>query len=329
MIVPALSFLVFLAGVFAGWRLPGYVTGCALLFTSWCWSGITSMAAFLLALLAAFGPLAVLAVPVLRRRLISARAMRFMASILPRLGETERIALEAGTVWWDGELFGGMPRWKRLLGYRLPGLSAREQAFLDGPVMTLCGMLDDWEITQRRELPPAVWDYLKEQRFFGMIIPEAYGGLGFSALANSRVVTRLSSRSITAAVTVMAAVPSNVTPLIARPVWRAVAVAAFPVQDPDEPEALPVTLPVSGPEKPVAVSTPVAELNASPLFVFGDKSPVAAVTNRGKQVVSADSSATVMAVGVPPPPPVVARVPPVNVSPLPIVTAVHVDAADR
>ncbi len=177
MIVSVLAFLVFLAGVFAGWRLPGYVIGCALLFTSWYWSGITSMAVFLLALLAVLVPPAVLAVPVLRRRLISARAIRFMASILPRLGETERIALEAGTVWWDGELFSGMPRWKRLLGYRLPGLSEREQAFLDGPVATLCGMLDDWEITQRRELPPAVWDYLKEQRFFGMIIPEAYGGL--------------------------------------------------------------------------------------------------------------------------------------------------------
>ena len=210
MIVLALSFLVFLAGVFAGRRLPGYVIGCALLFTSWYGSGITSLTAFLLALLAALVPLAVLAVPALRRRLISARAMRLMASILPRLGETERIALEAGTVWWDGELFGGMPRWKRLLGYRLPGLSEREQAFLDGPVATLCGMLDDWEITQRRELPPAVWDYLKEQRFFGMIIPEAYGGLGFSALANSRVVTRLSSRSITAAVTVM--VPNSLGP---------------------------------------------------------------------------------------------------------------------
>ena len=209
MIVLALSFLVFLAGVFAGRRLPGYVIGCALLFTSWYGSGITSLTAFLLALLAALVPLAVLALPALRRRLISARAMRFMASILPRLGETERIALEAGTVWWDGELFGGMPRWKRLLGYRLPGLSEREQAFLDGPVATLCGMLDDWEITQRRELPPAVWDYLKEQRFFGMIIPEAYGGLGFSALANSRVVTRLSSRSITAAVTVMVYFPTS------------------------------------------------------------------------------------------------------------------------
>lgn len=210
MAVFVLSLFVLVAGVFTGRRLAGYLGACAVLFTGWWLRGIDGTASLLLAALVALALLAVFALPVLRCRLIGGRAMRLMARVLPRLGETERVALEAGTVWWDGELFGGVPHWERLLGYRLPDVSAREQAFLDGPVETLCGMLDDWSIRQRRELPPEVWAYLKEQRFFGMIIPETHGGLGFSALAHSRVVTRISSRSIAAAVTVM--VPNSLGP---------------------------------------------------------------------------------------------------------------------
>ncbi|MCB1629615.1 MAG: acyl-CoA dehydrogenase family protein, partial [Xanthomonadales bacterium] len=133
-----------------------------------------------------------------------------MAKVLPRLGETERIALEAGSVWWDGELFSGKPNWQRLLDFRVPPPEAEVQAFLDGPVATLCEMLDDWQIQQDRDLPPAVWDFLREHRFFGMIIPTEYGGLGFGADAHSRVVTRVASRSVTAAVTVM--VPNSLGP---------------------------------------------------------------------------------------------------------------------
>ena len=130
---------------------------------------------------------------------------------MPRLSSTEREALEAGTVWWDAELFSGKPRWRRLLRQPAPALSEREQAFIDGPVEELCLMLDDWEISeQHRDLPEPVWKFIRENGFFSMIIPKAYGGLEFSAQANSAVVMKIASRNITAAVTVM--VPNSLGP---------------------------------------------------------------------------------------------------------------------
>ncbi len=146
----------------------------------------------------------------LRERWVSARLLEKLAAALPRIGETERIALEAGTVWWDGELFSGQPDWRRLLEFKVPALSAAERDFLQGPVEELCTMLNDWDIAQARDLPEPVWSYLKQQGFFGMIIPENYGGKGFSALAHSAVVTKIASRSIAAAVTVM--VPNSLGP---------------------------------------------------------------------------------------------------------------------
>ncbi len=147
----------------------------------------------------------------LRRLLISDRLFGLYRKVMPSMSATEREALEAGTVWWDGELFSGRPRWRRLLRVKRPGLSEREQAFLDGPVEELCRMLIDWEICDaHRKLPEQAWTFLKEQRFFSLIIPEEYGGLGFSAQANSAVVLKLSSRNLTAAVTVM--VPNSLGP---------------------------------------------------------------------------------------------------------------------
>src|SRR5262249_34925558 len=142
-------------------------------------------------------------VPAIRRPLISAPAMRVARGFLPRMGDTERIALEAGTVWWDGELFSGRPDWRKLLDFKPRPLSARERAFLGGPTEQLCRMVDDWRITQDRDLPPEVWAFLKRERFFGMIIPERYGGLEFSAIAHSAVVAKVSSRSIATACTLM------------------------------------------------------------------------------------------------------------------------------
>ncbi len=152
----------------------------------------------------------VLGVPQARRRVVSAPLLRMMAGVLPRMGATEREALEAGTVWWDGELFSGRPDWRRLLAFVPRPLSARERAFLDGPVERLCAMASDWEVGRANDLSPEAWAYLKEQRFFGMIIPEEYGGLGFSALAHSAVVTKVATRCVTAAVTVM--VPNSLGP---------------------------------------------------------------------------------------------------------------------
>jgi acyl-CoA dehydrogenase len=147
----------------------------------------------------------------IRRWLVSNRVFDVFRHLMPRMSRTEREALEAGSIWWDGELFSGAPRWTRLLRTPAPRLLAREQAFLDGPAEELCQMLDDWEITHERyDLPPQVWRYMKEEGFFGMIIPKRYGGLEFSAQAHSAVVMKVASRSITAAVTVM--VPNSLGP---------------------------------------------------------------------------------------------------------------------
>ncbi len=147
----------------------------------------------------------------LRKALITRPFMRAYLRLLPSMSQTEKEALEAGTVWWDGELFTGAPRWEKLLGAKPPALSAEEQAFLAGPCEELCRMLDDWNITHERgDLPPQVWDFLKERGFFAMIIPKKYGGLEFSAYAHSCVLAKIASRSATASSTV--AVPNSLGP---------------------------------------------------------------------------------------------------------------------
>jgi len=141
----------------------------------------------------------------LRRLLISDRLYSLFRKALPKVSETEQEALDAGTVWWDGELFSGRPHWRKLLKVPPPSLTEKEQAFLDGPVEELCGMADDWEIcNQHRRLPARIWDFIREHRLLGMNIPEQYGGLEFSAQANSAVVMKLASRNLTTAITIMA-----------------------------------------------------------------------------------------------------------------------------
>ena len=143
---------------------------------------------------------------------VSGLVMRTLrsAGAVPQVSETERTAIAAGTVWHDGALFSGRPDLRALHNSPWPGLSPREQAFLDGPVQQVCAMTDDWQVHQQRDLPRATWDFLRRERFFGMIVPEEFGGLGFSALANSAVVARLSSRSLPLAITVM--VPNSLGP---------------------------------------------------------------------------------------------------------------------
>jgi acyl-CoA dehydrogenase len=127
------------------------------------------------------------------------------------MSDTERAAIDAGTVWWEAEIFRGSPDWRKLKDYPEATLTSDERAFVDGPVEKLCGMLDDWQITyELNDLPPEVWTFIKEQRFLGMVIPKEYGGLGFSAMAHSEVVTKLATRSVTGAVSVM--VPNSLGP---------------------------------------------------------------------------------------------------------------------
>jgi acyl-CoA dehydrogenase len=152
-----------------------------------------------------------LLVPALRRKLLSEPAMRAFRRTLPPMSQTEREALEAGTVWWDGELFSGSPDWRKLLDVPRATLTPEEQRFLDDEVETLAGMVSDWETTNvYKDLPPAAWKYIREKGFLGMIIPKEYGGLGFSAYAHSQVVQKLSTRTGTTAVTVL--VPNSLGP---------------------------------------------------------------------------------------------------------------------
>lgn len=146
-----------------------------------------------------------------RIKWLSGPLMHLFRRVSPRISRTEQEALDAGSVWWDGDLFSGRPDWNKLLNMKKPVLSKEEQAFIDGPVQTLCDMLDDWKITHEdQDLPADVWQFIKDNGFFGMIIPRAYGGLEFSAYAHSQVVMKISTRSISTAVTVM--VPNSLGP---------------------------------------------------------------------------------------------------------------------
>ncbi|HET7671087.1 MAG TPA: acyl-CoA dehydrogenase family protein, partial [Burkholderiales bacterium] len=157
------------------------------------------------------GIAAVLNIPVLRRAAFTNRVLATYRRILPDMSQTEKEAIDAGTVWWDADLFSGRPDWDKLLAVRAPRLSAEEQAFVDGPVEELCAMCNDWEISHElQDLPPPVWQFIKDKGFLGMIIPKKYGGLGFSALAHSAVVMKLSTRSSAAAISVM--VPNSLGP---------------------------------------------------------------------------------------------------------------------
>lgn len=148
--------------------------------------------------------------PDLRRQYISTPVYHLFAKIMPAMSETESDALEAGDVWIDGDLFQGDPDWKKILDIPKPQLTTEEQEFLDNQTEKLCDMIDDWQILQDMDLPEEVWSFIKEQGFLGIIIPKEYGGLGFSAIAHSTIVTKLSSRSATAAVSVM--VPNSLGP---------------------------------------------------------------------------------------------------------------------
>ena len=153
----------------------------------------------------------VLVNPALRRSLLTAPIFRIFRRILPQMSDTERDALEAGTVWWEGQLFRGQPDWQQFLDFPAARLTAEEQSFLDNETNTLCGLVDDWHITQNSfDLPEPAWDYIKSAGFLGMIIPKSYGGMGFSAFAHSEIVTKLSTRSSALAVSVM--VPNSLGP---------------------------------------------------------------------------------------------------------------------
>ena len=166
-------------------------------------AGIAWAAAIGLAVLGGVKPI--------RRAVLTGPLFGLFKKVLPAMSDTEREALEAGSVWWDADLFSGKPDWAKLLAYPQAKLTPEEQAFVDGPTEQLCSMLDEWQISDElMDLPPEVWKFIRDKGFLGIIIPKAYGGLGFSAFAHSEIVTKIATRSGAAAVTVM--VPNSLGP---------------------------------------------------------------------------------------------------------------------
>ncbi len=186
-------------GVATGWLAAGYLFNLV--------GPLGAAVAAVLVLL----PALVLAIKPLRRSLLSRKALALFRQIMPAMSDTERAAIESGTVWWDAELFSGKPNWERLLKAAPASLSPEEQAFLDNEVETLCDMANDWETTQVwQDMSPQAWQYTKDAGFLGMIIPRQYGGKGFSHYAHSQVVMKLSTRCSAAAISVM--VPNSLGP---------------------------------------------------------------------------------------------------------------------
>lgn len=184
--------------LFAAWIGAGYAFGVI------GWPGAVALAVVLV-------PLSIVALHPVRRVVLAAPLRGVFRRIMPRMSPTEQAAIDAGTVWWDAELFAGKPDWRRLLATPAPALTGEEQRFLDVETERLCDLANDWDSTAVwQDLPPAAWAYAREHGFLGMIIPKAYGGLGFSAYAHSQVIQKLSTRCSAAAVSVM--VPNSLGP---------------------------------------------------------------------------------------------------------------------
>jgi acyl-CoA dehydrogenase len=200
-----------LTAAFRGMSLVNWTLGMALVLVGFAvFTSVSTLSIVALSVL-----FAAVAIPLnhkpLRRQWLSAPFMAIYRKMLPTLSETEKVALEAGTVGWEGELFAGNPNWNTLLQQHWPQLSEEEQAFVDGPVEELCQMLKPWENSHElADLPPEVWSFLKENRFFGMIIPKEFGGLEFSALAHRAVLQKIGSVCAVAGSTV--AVPNSLGP---------------------------------------------------------------------------------------------------------------------
>ena len=210
-VIPFLVFLI--AGAFAAYhRLHLWVWAAltaGLLLACWLLGANPTATAVAAVVVAAIS--LPLLVPQLRKPFVTAPLLKFYTRLLPPLSDTERTALESGTVGFEGELFSGKPAWDKLLGLPKPELTAEEQAYLDGPCEELCEQIDDWDITHvRADLPPELWEFIKRNKFFGLNIPKEYGGLGFSALMNHKVIQKIASISSVVSSTV--GVPNSLGP---------------------------------------------------------------------------------------------------------------------
>jgi acyl-CoA dehydrogenase len=208
-----LLIFIIVIGIAAYFQLPqitwAAMIGAVLLVFSF--SETTSLVANVLLWTLFFAVVIPLNLSQIRLQYISRPVLDFMHKSMPSISQTEQEALDAGSVWWEAELFSGDPDYRKIRELPVPHLSKEEREFLNGPVEELCTMLDDWKIThEEHDLPPEIWAFLKQHGFFAMIIPKKYGGKEFSALGHSSVVMKIAGRSITAAVTVM--VPNSLGP---------------------------------------------------------------------------------------------------------------------
>ncbi|QCX50678.1 acyl-CoA dehydrogenase [Ralstonia pseudosolanacearum] len=197
----------------AGMEAPAlaWLAGTVAWLAAGAWFGLAGPVATAALAIVLVLPALLLALKPLRRALVTRPVLATFRAILPEMSQTERDAIEAGTVWWDAELFSGRPDWKRLRAAPAPRLTPEEQAFLDVETEKLCDLANDWESTQVwQDLSPEAWAYAKQAGFLGMIIPREYGGKGFSAYAHSQVVMKLATRCSAAAVSVM--VPNSLGP---------------------------------------------------------------------------------------------------------------------
>lgn len=202
-----LLFVVVLVVIFY-YQLPlivGSIITIGLLFSL----GFTSIFYWFL-LAPALAIVLVLNLPTLRLSLISEPVYGLLKKAMPKMSITEKEAIEAGTTWWEKDLFSGRPDWSKFSEITLPTLTEKEQSFIDVEVSELCELLDEYQIHQDKDLSPEAWQYIKDKGFFGLIIPEEFGGRDFSPYAQSRVMSKIASRSITAAVTAM--VPNSLGP---------------------------------------------------------------------------------------------------------------------
>jgi acyl-CoA dehydrogenase len=210
--------LIAIVSILAAWVLA-YIGAPLFVWTLAVGAGIGALYAIgvlgtagLIVALVVFTPLAlVLTVPAIRRAVLSRPIFGAFKAVLPEMSSTEREALEAGDVWWEAELFRGRPDWSKLLDFPYTKLTGEETRFLNNEVEEVCKMVDDWKCEfEDKDLSPEVWQYLKDKGFFAMLIKKEFGGLGFSSAAQSAVVTKLATKSITLAVTVM--VPNSLGP---------------------------------------------------------------------------------------------------------------------
>ncbi|SHE95863.1 acyl-CoA dehydrogenase [Fodinibius roseus] len=198
--------MVIVATLLAFWGTPLWIWAIGGFVALWGFSAPSWLFVVYSALVLLFN------IKAIRRTFLTGPLMKLLDALnfLPVISETERTAIEAGNVWVDAELFSGKPDLERLANESYPELSDDEQAFLEGPVEELCSMVDDWDVFVRKGFTDEVWDYMREHKFFGLIIPEEYGGYNFSATAHSAIIAKLASRCGPLATTVM--VPNSLGP---------------------------------------------------------------------------------------------------------------------